>query len=534
MPAGTLNIVNRDTYPLFVPSPVEVYPTKTRVSSVRFKKVSPDEKYERLKKKGLNIDISNSEITVNGKKPMDGIFSPLFGADSTQDTPIFTCDCHKLTGGVNVGRVCPDCGTTVRTIEADLRIMGHIDIAPYHILTFHGYQAFKKIFKNMDEIITTTRRINRAGKVVDNGIPTLMELYDDYNKVYAERIGLDRNIVFMTKIPVYSSRLRPLMEMGRTTLTILDVNKHYLSAVNLANILKSTTLMPAFSRDIEIQRTLNQLQQEINGVFKIIMEQINGKSGVFRRALASGRLDNSSRLVITLGTDLKAHEVDVPYQTMMEQYEGEIAKYLSRIQDIPISKAITMVEENKMERNELFVNIINQLLKNGLGKWILDNRNPTISEYGIQYVKIRKIHDDPTDMTLHLPQDVLALLAADFDGDQATTVGRENVKYHKYFLTMCPTYAFIDRADGKFNRSMSFMKDYAALIATAWDLDSAYDNYLCDPEESAYAVLERMGLAGSNPELHTTRSEEIAKLLFSSKTTGSFKERYVDPSLNMD
>lgn len=528
MPATRLNIVNRDTYPLFVPSPIETYPTKTRVKSLRFRRVSPDEKYERLKKRGLNIDISNPEITVNGKKPMDGIFSPLFGADSTQDAPIFTCDCHRLTGGSNVGRVCPDCGTTVRTIEADLRITGHIDIAPYHILTFHGYQAFKKIFKNMDEIITTTRRINKAGHVVDNGIPTLMELYDDYDREYAGRIGLEKNIVFMTKIPVYTSRLRPLMEMGRTTLTILDVNKYYLSIVNLSNILKSTVLMPAFSREVEIQRTLNQLQQDFLGVVDVVIKQCNGKSGVFRRALASGRLDNSSRLVITLGTDLMAHEVDVPYQTMMEQYEGEIAKYLSRIQDIPISRAISLVEENKMERNELFVNIINQLLKSGLGKWILDNRNPTISEYGIQYVKIRKIHDDPTDMTLHLPQDVLVLMAADFDGDQATTVGRENPKYHKYFMTMCPTYAYIDRADGKFNRAMGFMKDHAALIATAWDLDTAYDNYLMDPEENSYDVLARMGLEGA--ETRTSRSAEIARLLQSSKTTGSFKARYVDVS----
>ena len=174
------------------------------------------------------------------------------------------------------------------------------------------------------------------------------------------------------------------------------------------------------------------------------------------------------------------------------------------------------------------MNIINQLLKSGLGKWILDNRNPTISEYGIQYVKIRKIHDDPTDMTLHLPQDVLVLMAADFDGDQATTVGRENPKYHKYFMTMCPTYAYIDRADGKFNRAMGFMKDHAALIATAWDLDTAYDNYLMDPEENSYDVLARMGLEGA--ETRTSRSAEIARLLQSSKTTGSFKERYVDVS----
>ena len=115
---------------------------------------------------------------------------------------------------------------------------------------------------------------------------------------------------------------------------------------------------------------------------------------------------------------------------------------------------------------------------------------------------------------------------ADFDGDQATTVGQENPKYHKYFITMCPTYAYIDRADGKFNRAMGFMKDHAALIATAWDLDTAYDNYLMDPEENSYDVLARMGLEGA--ETRTTRAAEISKLLHSSKTTGSFKERYVD------
>jgi len=437
MSKGKLNIINRDDYPIFVPSPVETYKTKTRIKSLRFKRVSPDEHYKKLKERGDNIDITNPEILVNGKKPIDGIFSALFGADSTQDTPIFTCDCHRLTGGTNVGRICPECHTAVRTIEADLRTEGHIDIAPYHILTFHGYLAMKRIYKNLDEIISTTRRINKAGKIVDNGVPTIMDLYDDYDELYAHKTGLPKNIVFMTKIPVYSARLRPLMEMSRTTLTILDVNKLYLSITTLAGILKSTLLMPAFHREIEIQRTLNQIQQDFNGIVEIILTQINGKAGAFRRALASGRLDNSSRLVITLGQDLMTHEIDVPYQLMMVQYESEIAKYLSRLQNIPISKAISLIDENTMERNDLFVNIINQLLKSGTGKWMFDNRNPTISEHGIQYVRIRKIHDDPTDMTLHLPQDVLALMNADFKrAHPLKSIGSNPSKeYHSERLT---------------------------------------------------------------------------------------------------
>ena len=411
---GKLNIKNRDAYKCFIPSPIEHYETPTKIKSVRFVRSSPDEKYRKLKKKGLNIDITNPEIYVNGKKPTDGIFSPLFGADTTQDTPVYTCDCHKLTGGVNRGRICPDCGSEVRTIEADLRITGHIDIAPYHIMTYHGYIAMSKVFKNLGDIIKTNKRITRSGKIAESDMPTIMDLYDDYEELYEHKTGLPKEIAFMSKIPVYSARLRPLMQQNMV-MTILDVNKRYLSITNLSGILKSTQFMPEFHREIEIQRTLNQIQQDFNDITTIVNEQINSKSGVFRRALASGRLDNSSRLVITLGTDLMAHEVDVPYQMMMVQYEEEIANYLSRIQDIPVSRAIDIVEENQTTPTPLFVKIINQLLKAKKGIWILDNRNPTISESGVQYVRIRKIHDDPTDMTMHLPPDVLGLLAADFD-----------------------------------------------------------------------------------------------------------------------
>lgn len=80
------------------------------------------------------------------------------------------------------------------------------------------------------------------------------------------------------------------------------------------------------------------------------------------------------------------------------------------------------------------------------------------------------------------------------DGDQCSLIGVINRKYHKYFQTMCATYAFIDRADGHFNRSMAFAKDYSALIAAAYDVDSAYDQYLTNPEADAYETLKKMGL----------------------------------------
>lgn len=195
-------------------------------------------------------------------------------------------------------------------------------------------------------------------------------------------------------------------------MTILDVNKFYLSLIRSRNILRTTPLIRV-NRTVEVQKTLNQMQRDFNGVLTEVESQVNGKTGVFRKSLASGRIDYSSRMVITLGTDLMPHEVDVPYQTMMVLYEEEIANYLSHLENIMISKAISLVQENQMYRNEKFVKIINQLLKANNGIWVLIGRNPTISESGILYVRIRKIHDDTTDMTMHLPPDILALMAAD-------------------------------------------------------------------------------------------------------------------------
>ena len=273
-----------------------------------------------------------------------------------------------------------------------------------------------KIMKKdvLTDIITSVKRINTAGKIVDDGKPTIETLYEDYEEKYEPLTGLPKKYAFMSKIPVYSARLRPLMMFGMN-MTILDVNKKYLSIVNNRNALITGPIF-AKKRQTEVQRTLNQIQQDWNEITAFVEEQVNGKGGVYRKSLASGRIDYTSRMVISLGTDLMPHEVDIPYQTMMVLYEEKIAHRLSEMDNISISKAISQVQENQVYRNEKFARIINQLLKEGRGVWALINRNPTISESSILYVRVRKIHDDGSDMTMHMPPDILPLLAADFDG----------------------------------------------------------------------------------------------------------------------
>ena len=75
-----------------------------------------------------------------------------------------------------------------------------------------------------------------------------------------------------------------------------------------------------------------------------------------------------------------------------------------------------------------------------------------------------------------------------------------NPKYHPLFITMDPTYAFINRSNGKFNKAMGFMKDYAAILSVAWDYDVAFDNYMSNPEEDTYEVAQKLGILGPSDE----------------------------------
>lgn len=68
------------------------------------------------------------------------------------------------------------------------------------------------------------------------------------------------------------------------------------------------------------------------------------------------------------------------------------------------------------------------------------------------------------------------------DGDQLSFIAVNDPNFHGMFMTMCPTYTFIDRANGKFNSNMTFKREYSALISAAWEIDKVYDQYLSNPE----------------------------------------------------
>lgn len=417
---GKLNIVNEDRYSGFIPTKKPPYYVKRVIKSVHLDRMSHDELFEELADKGKEIIIDNSEYMIGNRKTLGGIYSPLFGADIGSDTPIYSCECHKLTGASKAGLICPECGTEVRSIETDLRIVGHIDIAPYHIMTFHGLQAMGSIIKNLDDLLHTSKHIDLRGKVVPDGNYTIMDLYDKYDEEFYPLTKLPKKYAWTSKIPVYSARLRPLIKRA-VQVTILDVNKSYQSIVKLANDLEIADRLHA---KIQIQKDLNQIQNDFKAVIDHVLDQLGGKSGVIRRLGASGRFDYSSRMVISLGQDLRPYEVDIPYQTAMILFEEELVNRLRRWDDISTAEALAYFRKAQYYRDPKMVHIIKQFLNEGDGQWCIINRNPTINEQGILYVKIRKIHETYNNYTLRIPVDILAGLGADLTKVTSLSRGR--------------------------------------------------------------------------------------------------------------
>ena len=79
-------------------------------------------------------------------------------------------------------------------------------------------------------------------------------------------------------------------------------------------------------------------------------------------------------------------------------------------------------------------------------------------------------------------------------GDQLTYAANKNPAFHKHFLTMCPSYAFVDRSTGYFNRSMGFEKDYAAILSVLWSISMTMENYFENPCEETHNALVKAGL----------------------------------------
>lgn len=432
------------------------------------------------------------EISLDGSKetPMYGAQSPLYGASYSDENSYikrYRCKCGEFQSKQFEGEICPICHTPVEAKGVDVKFTGWINLGEtnrvINPLYFNLLSSAigKKIFR---DIIKAQFKINKDGKkepVYPEDLETPpSSIYhgigiDGFYEKYYEILKYFKNVkknkqsqiealmdqkhkVFITKIPVYSTMLRPQ--------SITSDSYYFKSIDKIINTLFTLSETIKQSQPINRDFILERIQLKLNKMWEFNFDLINGKDGFLRDQILGGSLDYTSRNVITLDTTLRINQVDLSYHTFLVLFKYLILSDLMKLEDISLSKAFYKWNMACIKFDETIYECMLHLLETKHLKVII-NRNPTLNFYSILLMDIRTVKKDFNDFTLSLPSAILPGLNADFDGDILNIIGLIDKRFNEIFKEFNPTKNMIIAPDnGKLNKLIMITKSDLVNIYT--------------------------------------------------------------------
>jgi DNA-directed RNA polymerase beta' subunit len=456
--------------------------------TVQLQKVNWDEQCEISFITGNGFEITEAAFKKNKEeKSMNGIHSPRYATDWEDEDAFaerYSCKCKELKGRVYEGEVCKICGTEVKFRDVNLKIVGWIKLSDYYVIQPLFYKMLKSIIgdKMLTEIIEYDKEITLDGNVIAKkgknpfkgiGLIEFKERFEeilDYfrdkkkNKLdIIEEVMRDKNKVFASCIPVYSSVLRPVSFRGENFF-FNSFDKKYESIFSLSRLLHDEARLNTRQRKkkdkLGESTILSSVQKKVNDLWQLVFNQVNQKDGHIRYQLLGGRINFSARNVIIPDPTLRADEIRLGYLTFLELYKYEIIAHLSKMERITHNQAYEEWYKATINFDSKIYEVMMYLVKKWKPKMLVD-RNPTIN-YGsmilMTVVDIKKQYDE--DYTMSIPIHVLTVLNADFDGDVLNIISLKTKELKKAFVSFNPRLnMFISRNDGMFNNDFNLLKD---------------------------------------------------------------------------
>ena len=396
--------------------------------------------------------ITNNGFLINEE---EDLFSPinidqLINSNKFMDVE-YRCDCGAFTGQDIIGRVCPRCDSEITLRSLNFKYTGWIDIAPHKVISPIYYSMLKRVlspnmlkyilgdykcdlsvpYNENDTNFDENKKNRKTGRVAANDIAAIKKkvpkskymyeglghdiFYQRFEEVLTAcakntdelQILLDeKDAVFTSKIPVYSTAFRPVSKTSET-MFYPQINKWYSQMASIQCRIKSMVL------DIEIINALNSFQNFwIDAAEYLIKNEVSKKDGFVRSEIVGGTFNFSGRAVITLDISLNVDEVDLPLPMCITAYQYKLTHILSVRYNMTLEQAYLYVRDYKIHPE--VVNILQEIIDEE--QWIMILREPTNNIASIEVSKIRKfkVNDD----TISLPPEPLPGLNADFDGDQ--------------------------------------------------------------------------------------------------------------------
>jgi len=449
------------------------------------------------KLKFIDLDNYYDERKIIDTKPIDkdsfsdrGIFSPrIFGY--IENVSIYSCECGEYTGHFYKNFVCPKCNTKV--VETNnIKKIGWIKLYNYiihpifynFIVKIIGLSHFKKIifsYKKLDKHGNIIKLENDPSLNTDKikeyeaiGLIEFRKNFDEIMKYFYNKRNNVKNIkeyydllmknkekVFIDKIPVFSTILRPAILKGKK-ISYDDINNYYNSLVSLSNSLIEYKESEKNKKEdnSKILPILEEVQLNAVKLFNSILSKLKSKKGLIRGNLLGSRVNFSARNVITPKKDCHIDDVIIPYLTFVELYKFQLINLISRMKNISAYDAFKIWRDGKNKFDELIYTSAKELInKTEGGLYILLNRNPSINFGSIFLLRIKDIKKDYNDVTLGLNINILVPMNADFDGDCLNIIVLNNIEWINAFSIFKPSSMLIEPNRGRFNEEFSLKKD---------------------------------------------------------------------------
>jgi DNA-directed RNA polymerase beta' subunit len=363
----------------------------------------------------------------------------------------YRCDCGAFIGQDIIGQVCPLCKSEITLHSLNFQYTGWIDLGKHKIIAPVYYNILKRVLGNNmlkfilgdyktdmsvqynenDTEFETKKKNKKLGRIAVNDINYIKQKipkskhqyqglgHDEFYRRFEEvltacasksnpevKMLLDeKEAVFTSKIPVYSTAFRPVSKTSET-MFYPKINKFFSKICSIYCVLNDMVL------DIEIINALNHIQNELMAACEHLIDtELSKKTGLIRSEIVGGTFSFSGRSVITLDTSLKLDEVDIPFSMAITAFQYKITHMIATRYNMTLERAYHFI--NTYERDPIVLECLDEIMAEGY--WIVILREPTNNIASIEKCKIRNYKFD--DDTISLPHEVLPGFNADFDGD---------------------------------------------------------------------------------------------------------------------
>lgn len=423
-------------------------------------------------------------------KSVYGARSPLYGTDFSDEQSCierYRCECGAIKGYQFKGEICPYCGKPVDFKDVNIEYTGWLSLGDHYIIAPYYYNKLESVIgkKVIQEIAIVKRQVDRDGQIARAtslepgkapaspfsgiGIPDFRERFEEimeWFKVKKKKqpekiIALDKLIkekssVFVSKIPVYSTFLRPQSQTA-DSYYFNSIDKEIEPLYALCERIKT-------AEEIDEYFVLSRIQTRANKLWDKNLQLINGKNGFIRGQILGGGLNYTARNVIVPNWTLRMDEIKLSYYTFRILFKEKILYYIIKIMGVPLARALQIWDEGHVFDRRLY-DIMNMIIAKEKICCVI-NRNPTLNYYSILRMRVKEISDDPYDYTLGVPFYILPGLNADFDGDILNIIGLLTSDISKAFRNFSPVERMIISKDsGHLNEYFSLDKSQMCNLA---------------------------------------------------------------------